>query len=132
MQADYGGSKIRPDPTLFDKRILNPQLLDRLPMVKVFGIEDRATRSQRRGNDEAVVGRKTAIARDFDCRFVQFPGQRQRRIEESFQDAEGIMDFVPAASLFATRNIHEFIQDLNADDTAAFQQGNRPFIAGIV
>ena len=78
---------------LFDKRILNRQLLDRLPMVKVLGIEDGATGSQRSSNNEAVVDRKTAIACDFDCRFVQFDGQRLGRIEENLQDAEGVMDF---------------------------------------
>ena len=55
---------------LFDKRIPNRQLLDRLPMMQVLGIEDGATGSQRSGNNQAVVDRKTAIACDFDCRFV--------------------------------------------------------------
>ena len=50
----------------------------------------------------AQIDRIFAIARDFDGCFVQFDGQRLRRIEENFQDAEGVMDFVPAASLLAT------------------------------
>jgi hypothetical protein len=71
-------------------------------MMQVLGIEDGATGSQRSGNNEAVVDRKTAITCNVDCRFVQFDGQRLRRIEENLQDAEGVMDFVPAASLLAT------------------------------
>src|SRR5262245_8598341 len=89
-------------PALFDKRISNRQLPDALPVLKVLGIKDGATGSQRGGYDEGVVDRKTEIARDVDCRLVQLEGQRLRRIEENFQYAEGLMDFVPAAFLLAT------------------------------
>jgi succinate dehydrogenase/fumarate reductase flavoprotein subunit len=87
---------------LFRKRIYDRERLNRLPMMKVLRIEDRATGPQRRGDDEAVIEMKPVIARDPDRSLVNVDGQRLGGIEQRFQHAERILDFIPVAAMLAT------------------------------
>jgi len=62
------------------------------------------------------------VARDAERGLMHFDRQWSRRIEQRLYDAEGIFDLLPFTTLFAAQDVHEFIEDLDADDATSFQQ----------
>src|SRR5206468_12002897 len=79
-------STLFPYTTLFrsNERISNGQLsINCLAIVKVFGIESRASSFQCSGNYQRVVDVVAVLLRNFKCRLVHFNGDGQRRRTEN-------------------------------------------------
>ena len=64
--------------------ITNLQLsINCLAVVKIFGIERRASSFQRSGNDQRVIDVVSVLLRNLECRVMHFKGDGERRRAEN-------------------------------------------------
>jgi hypothetical protein len=103
--------------------ISNRQLpIDRLAIVKVFGIERAAPGFQCGGNNQCVIDVVAVLLRNSDGSLVRIDRQRDWLRTEGSNNSEGSTNFLPTSVKFASRDSNKLVKDLDRKRTAGRQQ----------
>ena len=96
--------------------ITNRQLsINYLAVVKIFGKECRASSSQRSGNDQRVIDVISVLLRNFECRFMHFNSDRERRRAENSKGIQRLHHVTPGHQDFSSSDRSKFVQDLHSE-----------------
>src|SRR5271165_6701896 len=100
------------------KRVLDPQSVDHLPVLQILGIQNRATGFDCRSQNQTVVDGEPIALRNANCRFVSFKSKRTRVATGDECVPEASANFKPVHLQLSSSGGGKFIHYLNAYHSA--------------
>src|SRR5262249_22765442 len=89
--------------------------IDRLTIMKIFGIESGASCFQRSGNDQGVGDVVAMLLCNFEGRLGHFDGDRARRRTANPKGIQRFRHLTPGHQDFSSSDRNKFVQDLYAE-----------------
>jgi len=89
--------------------------IDRLTIMKIFGIESGASCFQCSGNDQGIVDVVAMLLCNFECCLVHFDGDGERCGAENPKGIQRFRHLTPGHQDFSSGDRNKFVQDLYAE-----------------